>query len=366
MAGRKKAGQTAEIQAAEAAEEVRLSGFGRFADISGQDAVVKHLQNAIRTGTVSHAYLVVGEDMADMRQISDALSSVLVCEDRTEEDGRTEPCGRCTGCIQAAAGDHPDIRVLVPAKTTSTGVDDIRDLTADIIYRPYRAPYRVLIIPDAEKMTVQAQNAVLKTLEEPPEYAVLILLSKGLTGFLPTLLSRCVTLQLKPVPDEMIAERIRQARGEMPEFADLLTVCASGSPGRAMRLLEDEGFDAFAHASLELLTGLPAKDAAEIAAFAEEAAGNGHAELFLYILQVFVRDLLMAKAAGGAANLILSGNIQYISRTAGELSFSALDRMERIASTAQQRLRAKGSAQLILEAALLTLREEMRVLTEQN
>ena len=363
MAGRKKAGQDTAVQAAEAAEEIRLSGFGKFSDISGQDAIVRHLQNAIHTGTVSHAYLIVGEDMADMRQISDALSSVLVCEDRREEDGRTEPCGQCTGCIQAAAGDHPDIRVLVPAKTTSTGVDDIRDLTADIIYRPYRAPYRIFIIPDAEKMTVQAQNAVLKTLEEPPEYAVLILLSKGLTGFLPTLLSRCVCLQLKPVPDGMIAERIRQARGEMPEYADLLTVCASGSPGRALRLLEDEGFDAFARESLELLTGLPGKDAAEIAAFAEETAGNGHAELFLFICQVFVRDLLVAKAAGSDAALILSGNIQYISKTAGRLPFGTLDRMERITATAQQRLRARGSAQLILEAALLTLREEMRILT---
>lgn len=366
MAPRKKAAREADIQIPETAEEPRLSGFGRFSDISGQDAIVRHLQNALHTGTVSHAYLIVGEDLSDMRQISDALSSVLVCEDRAEEEGLAEPCGRCTGCIQAAAGDHPDIRVLVPAKTTSTGVDDIRELTSDIIYRPYRAAYRIFIIPDAQKMTVQAQNAVLKTLEEPPEYAVLILLSTSLTGFLPTLLSRSVCLQLKPVPDEMIAERIRQERGEMPEYADLLTVCAAGSPGRAMRLLEDEGFDAFARTSLELLTRLTGKDAAEIAAFAEEAAGNGHAELFVYILQVFVRDLLMAKAAGTAASLILAGNIQYISRTAGELPFDALDRMDRIAQTAQQRLRARGSAQLILEAALLTLREELQAPERQK
>ena len=332
------------------------AGFGKFSDISGQDAITAHLRNALSTGTLSHAYLISGEDVSDTMEIANALASVLVCEDRQEG---YEPCGKCTGCVQAAAGDHPDIRVLVPQKTTSTGVDDIRALTADLQLVPYRASFRIFIIPDAEKLTPQAQNAVLKTLVEPPEYAVLLLLCRNTTGFLPTLLSRCVCLQLKPVPDEEIGKKIAAAAGAMPAYPELLYACAAGSCGKALRLITEEDFDGYAGAALELLMGLKEKDAGEIVRFCQDTAENGRAELFLFIMHAFIRDLLVQKAAGSGTNLILTGNIQYISKTAGELSFAVLGRMEKTAVTAQRRLMQKGSPQLILEAALLTLREEM-------
>ncbi|MBO5999088.1 MAG: hypothetical protein J6P87_05325, partial [Lachnospiraceae bacterium] len=145
----------------------------------------------------------------------------------------------------------------------------------------------------------------------------------------------------------------------MPAYPELLYACAAGSCGKALRLVTEEDFDGFAGVSLDLLSGLPGKDAGEIVRFCQDTVENGRAELFLFIMHAFIRDLLVRKAAGNGANLILTGNIQYISKTAGELSFAALGRMEKTAVTAQRRLVLKGSPQLVLEAALLTLREEM-------
>ena len=122
-------------------------------------------------------------------------------------------------------------------KPNSIGVDDVRDqLVGDVQIRPYNGKYKIYIMPDAEKMTVQAQNAILKTIEEPPEYAVIILLTDNEQGFLDTIRSRCVLIQLKPVPDEQalkeqtreelidkVTEGIRQTAASETKFSHMLT-----------------------------------------------------------------------------------------------------------------------------------------------
>ena len=106
-----------------------------------------------------------------------------------------ESCGRCLSCIQAQSGNQPDIITVSHEKPNSIGVGEIRRMRADLQIKPYSNARKVYIVPDAEKLTIPAQNALLKTLEEPPEYAVIILIANGLSAFLPTILSRCVVLQ---------------------------------------------------------------------------------------------------------------------------------------------------------------------------
>ena len=327
-------------------------------ELKDQRGIALHLQNALDTGTLSHAYLIAGEDTADTMEIAGALAGVLVCDHpkktRYPDAAFTAPCGECTGCIRAMQDDHPDITVLMPAKTTSTGIDDIRGLTSGIRLKPYSAGYRVFIIPDAEKLTTQAQNAVLKTLEDPPEYAVLILLCRNFDGFLPTLLSRCVKLQLTPVPVRVLEEKAAGA-----EYAGLIAAYASGSMGKVKKLLEDDEFRELAREELGMLCRLESESAYSIAAFAESVASGDMTQTCLFIMHVFVRDILVLKAAGNSENLILSENIQYISELAGKLPFRTLDRMEKAVLTAERRIFAKGNARLVLEAALITLRNEM-------
>ena len=191
----------------------------KFSDIIGQKAIIEHLHNALRTGSVSHAYIISGDAGSGRRTIASIFAAALQCEDLQEEeyepeewkaaaakararggklagaaeaaaaasDGKDsvapavrirprllEPCGKCLSCIQAQSGNQPDIITITHAKPASIGVDEIRRMRADLQIKPYSNARKIYIIPDAEKLTLQAQNALLKTLEEPPEYAVII------------------------------------------------------------------------------------------------------------------------------------------------------------------------------------------------
>ena len=171
-----------------------------FQDILGHEQIIEHLQNAIKTDKVSHAYILDGPDMSGKKMIADAFSMTLECEKKG-----TEPCMECHSCKQALGKNQPDIIYLQHEKPNTISVDDIRSqINNDIGVKPYSSPYKVYIVDEAEKMNVQAQNALLKTIEEPPAYAVILLLTNNAEIFLPTILSRCVRLSLKAVPDEKI------------------------------------------------------------------------------------------------------------------------------------------------------------------
>ena len=170
-----------------------------FKDIIGQDLIKKHFITAIATGNVSHAYILSGEEGMGKRTLAEAFALSLMCQDR--HGG--EPCGQCHACKQVLSGNHPDVIYVTHEKPASIGVDDVRRQINDTVsIKPYSGGYKLYIVDEAQKMTVQAQNALLKTIEEPPAYVVILLLTSNEEIFLPTILSRCVKLSLKPLTDE--------------------------------------------------------------------------------------------------------------------------------------------------------------------
>ena len=174
--------------------------MAKFSDIIGQEQIKEHLQNALEAGKISHAYIINGEKSSGKEFIARVFSMALQCE-----KGGTEPCQECHSCKQALTDNQPDIIRVTHEKPNTISVDDIRaQVNNDVAIKPYSSPYKVYIIQDAEKMTVQAQNAILKTLEEPPAYAVILLLTTNVNALLPTILSRCVVLNMKPVADDLI------------------------------------------------------------------------------------------------------------------------------------------------------------------
>ena len=149
----------------------------KFSDIIGQKAIIEHLYNALRTGSISHAYILSGDAGSGRKTIANIYAMALQCDDLEIEEIRPktrllEPCGKCISCMQAQSGNQPDIITITHSKN-SIGVEEIRRMRADLQIKPYSSPHKIYLIPDAEKLTVQAQNALLKTLEEPPEYAVI-------------------------------------------------------------------------------------------------------------------------------------------------------------------------------------------------
>ena len=163
-----------------------------YADIYGHNDIKEHLQKCIELKKVSHAYIFNGGLGAGKKTIAALFAKALQCE-----EGKAQPCGKCHSCIQADSKNQPDIIWVEHEKVGSIGVDDIREqLIGDIQIKPYHSRYKIYIIDEAEKLTVQAQNTLLKTIEEPPEYGIIILLTTNADIFLQTVLSRCVRIDL--------------------------------------------------------------------------------------------------------------------------------------------------------------------------
>ena len=207
-----------------------------FQDVIGHEHLIEHLQSAISMGKVSHAYIFDGEKGSGKNFLANIFAAALQCE--ASED---KPCGTCTSCKQAEGFNHPDIIRITHEKPNTISVDDIRQqLCGDVMIKPYKGPYKIYIVDEAEKLNVQAQNALLKTIEEPPAYAVIILLTTNSESFLPTILSRCVTLHLKPTKDSVVRKYLME-QVKIPDYqADICVAFAQGNIGKARRLALSE------------------------------------------------------------------------------------------------------------------------------
>ena len=193
-------------------EEIIMAGCN---EILGHEEIKEILRKAIRNNRISHAYILSGERGMGKKTIARAFAMTLLCERSS-----TEPCMECHSCRQFLSDNHPDVIWVSHEKPATIGVDDIRTQINDTItIRPYESKYKIYLVDEAEKMTVQAQNALLKTIEEPPAYAILMLLTTNEELFLPTILSRCVKLKLKPLTDDTVIHYLTEKKGISEEEA---------------------------------------------------------------------------------------------------------------------------------------------------
>ena len=156
-----------------------------FSDIIGHEQIIGHLKNAIALDKASHAYIFNGPKLSGKMMLAEAFAMALQCEG---EGTGTRPCLLCRSCKQAVDHNQPDIIYVSHEKPNTIGVDDIRtQINNDIVIKPYSSRYKVYIVDEAEKMNQQAQNALLKTIEEAPAYAVILLLTTNADSFLPTI-----------------------------------------------------------------------------------------------------------------------------------------------------------------------------------
>ncbi|MDE6064421.1 MAG: DNA polymerase III subunit delta', partial [Lachnospiraceae bacterium] len=275
--------------------------MAEFRDIIGQEQIKSHLKNAIATGKVSHAYIINGERFSGKEFVARVFAMALQCE-----KGGEEPCQQCHSCKQALSGNQPDIIYLTHEKPGSIGVDDIRtQINGDVAIKPYSSPYKIYIISEAEKMTVQAQNALLKTLEEPPAYAVILLLTTNVNSLLQTILSRCVILHMKPVSDELIKKFLMEQM-QVPDYkADVCAAFARGNVGKAKHLASSEDFEKVKEEAISLLKYVHDMDVTEmIAAIKKIAEYKLDVEDYLDILAIWYRDVLLFKATRDANQLV--------------------------------------------------------------
>ncbi|MDO4332972.1 MAG: DNA polymerase III subunit [Eubacteriales bacterium] len=328
--------------------------MAQFKDIIGQEQIREHLQTALRLHKVSHAYIINGERSSGKEFIAKIFAMALQCE-----RGGEEPCQECHSCKQALSGNHPDIIRLIHEKPNTISVEDIRtQINQDMGIKPYQGPYKVYLINEGEKMTVQAQNALLKTLEEPPEYGVILILTSSLESLLPTILSRCVVLNMRPVRDDLVKKYLMETL-RIPDYkAEVCTAFARGNIGRAKLLASSEEFEKVREEAVTLLKYINEMEISEIvAAIRKITEYQFDVTDYLDILSIWYRDVLMFKAMNDANHLIFREEIQYIKKVADRSSYEGIETVLGALDKAKARLAANVSFDLTMELLLLTIKE---------
>ena len=327
-----------------------------FPGITGYEDVIRQLKHAGRTGSVSHAYLFTGPEGCGKRKMAEAFAAMLVCE---AEDPGERPCMNCSGCKRAFSGNHPDIIRVTHEKPLSISVNEIRAQLVDkAVIRPYEDKKKVFIVAEAEKMTPQAQNALLKTLEEPPEYAVILLLSTNPETLLPTIRSRTLMIPLNPLPNRVVEEYIRE-KMEMPDYeARVIAAYAQGIIGRAEKAVRDEAFSERRDRALALVKGIHSMNAATIREAARRMGEDRkEAEEILDLCLFIYRDILYYKAAADPGHLVFSNEIGMIRERAAAISYKALTEIIEALEQCQGRLKANVNPELAAELLLYRIRD---------
>ena len=328
--------------------------MGTFKDVVGHKDIINYIRNAVREDKVSHAYILNGERGAGKKMLADLFAATLLCE-----KGGPDPCNECHSCRQAESGNHPDIIKVTHEKPNSISVDDIREqVNNTIMIKPYQGPYKVYIIPQADMMTPQAQNALLKTIEEPPEYAVIMLLTENADTLLPTINSRCVMLKLRNIKDTLIKKYLMETM-QVPDYkADMCTAFAQGNMGRAIMLANSEHFNEIRDEAVQLLKYINEMELSEIVqAVSRITAYKLEINDYLDIIMIWYRDVLLYKATKDMDKVVFKDQLKYIKERAKRSSYEGIELIIESLEKAKARLKANVNFDLVMELLFLTIKE---------
>ncbi|MCR5686446.1 MAG: DNA polymerase III subunit delta [Lachnospiraceae bacterium] len=327
-----------------------------FSNIIGQEHIKEHLRVTLTSGKISQAYLITGEVMQGKEYIARIFANALVCEDPV--DGY-DPCGICRPCIQANTRNHPDIITVTHDKPNIVSVDDVRQqIVSDVQIKPYQSRYKIYIMNEAEKMTPQAQNALLKTLEEPPEYAVILLLTTSKAAMLPTVISRCVQLDMRPVEDRLVRKYLMD-EVKIPDYqADICVAFARGNIGKARSLAMSEDFEEIKNEAVRVLSFIRNMDTTDMIKTLKKLEDYKlNVDEFLDIMMIWYRDVLLYKATMDADAMVFKDEGANIRKEASLSSYEGIETILKAVEKTKARLRANVNFELAMELMLLTIKE---------
>ena len=331
--------------------------------VLGQIHIKKHFENAIRQGKISHAYIINGEEGTGKLQLAINYAKALQCQDNSlESDSVTgRACGECKSCRQTDSKNQPDIKYITHEKQVIS-VDDIREqINDDIDIKPYSSRYKVYIIPDSEKMNIQAQNALLKTIEEPPEYAVIILITNNADTFLPTILSRCVLLNTRPVREESIYNQLKSEYDVSDYEAKVAISFANGNPGKAIKLATSEDFADLKKTVVVTVISLRKGGMDAVANDIKKAADfKKQIDEYFAIMRIWFRDILLYKASRNEEKIIFQDEYITIKEMSDIFTFEGLDIIFKSIDQAESRIKSNVNFEVTMEVLFLAIKERIQ------
>jgi len=314
-----------------------------FRDVVGHQRPLQIIRKEIERGRVYHAYLFTGMEGIGKRLVAVNMAKALNCADHGDD-----ACDHCSSCQRMDKGIHPDLIQITPAGE-AIKIGQIRELQRDIAFKPYEARWRVIIVDQAERMTREAANAFLKTLEEPPPWTTIILVATAGAGLPPTVLSRCQRIPFNPLSQEEINKVL--INHLTAEEIHTLAPLAGGSPGRAIRMDAEEVAQVRGALSSALSPSL--RDRLHVAQ--ELAHQEGRGGMFLEVLGGWLRDLIVYRETGEEGQLLNGDLADEVKRVAPRQETEGLLRDFWFLLQVQRGIEAHGNLHLSLESAVLEL-----------
>lgn len=330
--------------------------MSKFADIYGHEQIREHLQNAIRLNKVSHAYIFNGPMGSGKKMTAGIFAETLQCERHGQDPAvRVIPVSRVNRAIsRILSGWHHE-------KPGSIGVDDVREqVIGDMQIKPYSSRYKIYIIDEAEKLTQQAQNALLKTIEEPPAYGIIILLTTNADTFLQTILSRCVRLDFRPLRDTLVTQYLQEKYDLTDYECRFATAFAQGKIGRAVTIATSKEFAQLKEEVMHVIRYAKEMTTAEIMAEVKNIANYKLTiDDYLDLMAMWYRDVLVFKSTKDSNALIFKDEMSLLAEQAKNCSYEGLEDILKSIDKVKLRLKANVNFDLVIELLIMAIKEAM-------
>ncbi len=317
----------------------------------GHQKVLNNLQAAIKNDTISHAYIFEGTDGIGKRETALAFSSILMCE------ADNAPCGVCKTCQLFKEGSHPDFQEIYLAEEKSISVEEIRNILKGIIIRPLYSKYKIFVINNADKMTVQAQNSLLKSLEEPPGYVVFILTAQSGAAMTSTIRSRCQRIFFDKLSIEELRGILKVKYGYSKPEWDFIVSYADGVIGTAIDLVNMPEYLEIRDVVLEQVTQLlEAQDTDLFILYELFEKYDDKIDFILRVILMFFRDIVVYNQTGNFNILINSDKKDMIIKNVS-INLSSLMKSIRAIWSAKRSLEVNANFQLTIEVMLMKIQQ---------
>jgi DNA polymerase-3 subunit delta' len=324
-----------------------------FSDVIGHERAKALLQAAMARDRLAHAYLLYGTERIGKRLLAIRLAQALLCEAisvSSEKDG----CSQCRGCRQIEAQTHPDFMFISPDPELANPqikIEQIREIEQQLIYRPLIGDRKICLIDDADRLTIGAANALLKTLEEPPDHSLFLLITSRVSALPATIRSRCQTVRVTPPARTQIEAAVILRRNLPPADARFLAILSEGQLGRALEWdVEEEKIRRQELASL--LTPSRLGSASAVLTTAETLAKSDRAPEALEWLQCWLRDMLVRAVNGTSDDMLDSEHLSAPSTVDVDTVLDILEEIETLERHGHRHL----NLQMALENILLRVR----------
>ena len=324
-----------------------------FRDIPGRHALKNRLADEVNAGRVGHAYIFEGPYGCGKKDIARAFSYMILCMSDVAE----KPCLKCRHCSIVSAGGMGELYELNPEKG-SISVNSVRELQDNINLLPVSGNRKVYLIADADTMTIQAQNCILKTLEEPPEYACILMTAENTDKFIETIKSRVAIIRVGINSVSEIVEYLRVNTNSNPHDIQIAAHCAGGSVGKALDIINSEEFSEQRQTAIDFAKALIAK---EYKAGYDKVPNliRGNPEVFFASLSGLFRDMLVLNETKENAYLINTDKKDIIIRGSERYPGYVLSRIISAINDTADRIAANAAKKQAIDAMIVRITEEL-------